>query len=191
MIKIAVTPPDVDNSTEARDITAILDAGWDRVHLRHPRASDSDVRRVIDNVPEEYHRKLVLHDNFNLLAEYNLAGVHLNHRNPAPPVRYTGSVSRSCHSIEELMTQPASMAYVTLSPIFDSISKPGYKAAFTVDELSRVSSLTDVKVIALGGVTPDKIGLLERYGFAGYAVLGRLPWGKDPDTMRLILNEYR
>ena len=63
-----------------------------------------------------------------------------------------------------------------LSPIFDSISKQGYAAAFTKEELADASrrGVIDERVIALGGVTPKHLGELARIGFGGGAFLGHV-----------------
>ena len=76
----------------------------------------------------KYLRRIVVHDLFQLCLDYDLAGVHLNRRNPsvppfvaADPDRYT--VSASCHSIAEAAEKKADAAYIFLSPIFGSISR--------------------------------------------------------------------
>lgn len=190
MIRIAITPEATGDRREAREITAVLDAGWDRVHLRHPGASLVDVRRIIDDVPVEYHRRLVLHGHFDLLYDYNLGGVHLNSRCPVAPSHFRGMVSRSCHTLSEIAMQ-SGMNYVTLCPVFDSISKAGYRSPFSPEDLSRVGSLGSTPVIALGGVTPERLPEIVKYGFSGYAVLGSLPWGKGRNEIVSILEKYK
>ena len=66
--------------------------------------------------------------------------------------------------------------YVFLSPVFDSISKAGYKAGFSMEELQEASSrgIIDEKVVALGGVTFDSIPYLKRLGFGGAAMIGSI-----------------
>lgn len=61
-----------------------------------------------------------------------------------------------------------------LSPIFDSVSKQGYTSAFTDNVLKQASKdgIIDNKVVALGGVTPDKINYLRQLNFGGAAMLG-------------------
>lgn len=170
---IAVTPEEpVEN--EGRKITALLRDGWYRVHLRHPNASRREVRAIIESIPQELHRRIVLHGHFDLTAEFNLGGLHLNHRCPVAPSFYNGPLSRSCHSVNEVM-QSDGMVYVTLSPVFDSISKQGYKSTFTPEELRRLDE-TPVPVIALGGVSDERIPQLQEYNFKGYAMLGAIDW---------------
>ena len=86
------------------------------------------------------------------------------------------SLSRSCHSLEEIRDNLAVCDYLFLSPIFDSISKQSYGAAFDRKELEQAAArqLLQGKVYALGGVCAENIGTLLQIGFHGAAVLGDL-----------------
>ena len=64
------------------------------------------------------------------------------------------------------------MDYVFLSPIFDSISKQGYKGVFSENVLRNAEGIIDAKVIALGGVTFSAIPWLQSLNFGGAAFLG-------------------
>lgn len=146
----------------------------DFIHIRKPGASKEDVESLIRSIPREYHSRLVLHDHHCLALKYKLHGVHLNSRNPLPPEGWTGSVSRSCHSLEEVCEWKERCAYVSLSPIFDSISKEGYHSAFSLEQLKEAHSngIIDGKVMALGGVTFSKVDELLNIGFGGVMILG-------------------
>lgn len=183
MIRIAITPEHLDDeSREALAARVLLESGWDKVHLRHPGTSRTDIRRLIEAIPQEFHNRLVLHGHFDLCNDFNLGGLHLNHRCPAPPTLYRGSLSRSCHSVEELR-QCTGLAYATLSPIFDSISKQGYGSRFSDADLAQLSEIT-TPVIALGGVTAEQVPVLRRYNFKGFAMLGAIPWNEPADHVR-------
>ena len=130
----------------------------DFIHIRKPNAN-----------------RLVLHDYHELAQQYHLHGVHLNSRNPEPPQGWQGAVSISCHSIDELAERRKEpFAYMSLSPIFDSISKQGYRATFTTEELLKAheQGIIDERVMALGGVTFDKISEIKQMGFGGAMILG-------------------
>ena len=170
---IAITP-EQPVADEGCKIEALLRAGWYRVHLRHPDASRVEMRDLIESVSQRYHDRLVLHGHFDLTCDFNLGGLHLNHRCPAAPALYSGPLSRSCHSIDEI-AEADSMSYVTLSPIFDSISKSGYQAAFTPDTLSSLDKC-EIPVIALRGISPEHFPMLDCYRFSGHAMLGAIPW---------------
>ena len=87
------------------------------------------------------------------------------------------ALSASLHSWEEIKeVGGAGLTYVFMSPVFNSISKPGYAA--TPGLLRRPAGPFPCKVIGLGGVDKDSIGELIREGWDGAAVLGWI-W-KDP-----------
>lgn len=177
--KIAITPPDTFVE-EVSFINTILDAGWDYVHLRHPHAPLTEMRRIIESVPRYNHCRLKLHGHFELINEFHLGGLHLNRRYPTPPANYTGKLSRSCHTIDETI-EIDRYEYVTLSPICDSISKAGYKSDFTTENLTTIPK---DKIIALGGITPERLDYVTQYPFVGIAVLGYLFNAKDTTELK-------
>ncbi len=179
MIRIAVTLPQIGPG-EPRFVREILERGWDYVHLRHPGATLAEMRRLIEAVPQECHGRLRLHGHFELTNEFNLGGLHLNGRCPLAPRLYAGKLSRSCHSIEETRRFPET-EYVTLSPIFDSISKAGYKGAFSQEQLKGLRARDHV--VALGGICPQRIPRLAPYPFYGVALSGYLFSADDADTL--------
>ena len=172
--RIAFTPVEIADH-EAEMIVRVLDADWDMVHLRHPAASLADMRRLIEAIPQRYHSRLRLHGHFALASEFNLGGLHLNSRCPMPPAFYTGPLSRTCHTVDDVIASRG-YDYVTLSPIFPSISKPGYGECtnFTASDLEQIDKMRHTSVIALGGVTPATLPQLAMMPFQGFATLGYL-----------------
>lgn len=175
-----ITSPDAV-SDEASKIDRLLDMGVKYVHIRKPGSSLREVKDLIENISYRNRRKLRLHGHFELLNEMNLAGVHLNRRNPEAPYNAL-NVSASIHSVEEFR-KAREFEYLTLSPVFDSISKSGYGAKFDLNKFDKASMPGNI--VALGGVTPDKFLLLRDKGFSGAALLGYI-WNNDFDT---ALNE--
>lgn len=167
---------------EADFIDKLFNHGLDRLHLRKPGADIGECRRLLDGISREWLPQIVVHDNFGLCREYGLGGVHLNGRNPMAPPNHEGSVSRSCHSLEEISRYKGECDYLTLSPIFNSISKQGYMAAFGPGQLAaaRDSGLIDRRVMALGGVTLENIPRVKELGFGGVAILGDV-WQRMAD----------
>ena len=174
---IAITREVVEIDESCR-ICNLIDAGFDYVHIRKPALQKNEMQQFIESIPTRYYNRLKLHDHFDLADKYDLAGIHLNSRNRTAPIGFQKHVSKSCHSIEELRDIDR-FEYVFLSPIFDSISKQGYKAQFSKNELENSSNLISEKVMALGGVADKHIPYLQKIGFGGCALLGYLPWTDD------------
>lgn len=171
-MRIVVTRPDFFPG-EAEAIVGMLNCGADRVHVRKPGASTAHIARLLDRIPPAYRKQLSLHDGFGLAVEYGIGGLHLNSRNPEAPRDFPGLLSRSCHSADEL-ARHADLDYLFLSPIFPSISKPGYGSPGLLGQFASLSDkeTTLPPVVALGGVRPRHASALAERGFAGVAMLG-------------------
>lgn len=170
---ILITPPNFFIE-EDKILTSLFEEGLDILHLRKPQTAPMYSERLLSLIPEQYHKQIVTHDHFYLKEEFNLLGIHLNHRNPNIPLNYQGHVSCSCHSLEEVKQNKPHFNYVFMSPIFDSISKKNYLSNFSEKELKQASKegIIDKKVIALGGISAENIQTIKKYGFGGVAVLG-------------------
>jgi thiamine-phosphate pyrophosphorylase len=174
-MKLIVITTENSIEGEAALLNRLFERGMDVLHLRKPSASEGELRKLLSQIDRKFHNRIVLHDRFALTGSFRLKGVHLNSRQPVRPQTPVASLSRSCHSLEEL-EDIGGFDYVFLSPIFDSISKAGYTQAFTKEELleAKAGGLINDKVIALGGVRTDNIPAAKGYGFGGVAVLGAL-----------------
>jgi thiamine-phosphate pyrophosphorylase len=171
---IVITSPQFIGG-EASYITSMLQKGIDLVHLRKPESSPCDCAKLLDAIPEELHRRIVIHYHHCLCEDYHLGGIHISpyHMSQTLP-RYGGAISRSCHSIDEIASFKSSYDYLFLSPIFNSISKQGYHGAFSALQLQEAQQkgIIDNKVIALGGITANNLSIVKQLGFGGAALLG-------------------
>lgn len=173
MLRIAITLPEAIDG-EVAIIRRLLVEGFDIVHLRKPEAGVEYCRQLLELLTPAERANIVIHDYYTLYEEYALRGVHLNRNIRSYPNGYRGSRTRSCHSLAEVVMYKDECDYLLLSPIFDSISKRGYGSAFSHDELRQAADegIIDGRVVALGGVTPDKTPYLEALCFGGVAMSG-------------------
>ena len=170
---ITITSPEF-LSGEAIFIDKLFSQGLDLLHIRKPDAPLEAYKRFLLQIPKQWYSRIVLHEHFALAEEFGLHGIHLNRRCSQVPDSFHRSISCSCHTLEEVKKQKDSKDYVFLSPIFDSISKVGYHAAFSPTSLKHaaIESIIDEKVIALGGITANNISLVKEWHFGGVAFLG-------------------
>lgn len=180
-------------SGEGYVITRLFEEGMEHLHIRKPGCEANEIIGLVDDIPSTYHKRIVLHDCFDLTADYAIGGIHLNSRNLHIPTGFKGSISRSCHTLLEVQ-ESKRFDYVFLSPIFDSISKQGYGSGFSMELLEYASSkgIINERVIALGGMNATTIPQIGRLNFGGAAVLGAL-WGNDPseNELNLIIEQYK
>ncbi|MDO4171537.1 MAG: thiamine phosphate synthase [Prevotellaceae bacterium] len=161
-----------DEAQQAARLLMRGDAGL--LHIRKPQSCEEEVEALVIQLADEWRDRLVLHDYFHLAVRYGLHGVHLNSRNPLPPAGWHGSVSRSCHTLEEVRRYKTACTYVSLSPIFDSVSKQGYHSAFSREQIAAAvhDGTIDNKVYALGGVRFSMLEEVRAMGFGGAMILG-------------------
>lgn len=177
---------------EDKIITTLFEEGLDILHLRKPETPAMYSERLLTLIPEKYHKRIITHEHFYLQEEFKLMGIHLNARNPKEPHDYSGHISCTCHSLEEVRNKKHFYDYLFLSPIYDCITKAGVTSGFTAEELRQAgkSKIIDNKVMALGGITSDNILEAKDYGFGGAVVMGDL-WNKfnartDRDYLEII-----
>lgn len=70
--------------------------------------------------------------------------------------------------------------YVTLSPWWPSVSKPGHVPVLSRQGLAQACSGTNVPVLALGGVTPGRVGECLAAGARGVALAGAVWSAPEP-----------
>lgn len=109
------------------------------------------------------------------------AGVHLAAHQPSA-VTFHG---RSCHDASELRgAVSGGAAWVTLSPVAASMSKPGHGPALGIDGFRALApAAAGVPVYALGGIDVANAASFQRAGAHGVAVMGTVMRAADPATV--------
>ena len=135
--------------------------------------------RLLTLLPEDYYRKITVHDHFYLKQEYDLAGIHLDNPTDNLPDGYKGKFSRTCNDLSQLKEMKKKSQYVFLKNIFDCIEFKEEKSSFSLQqlELAAGNGLIDKKVYALGGMSLENIKIAKALGFGGVVICGDL-WNR-------------
>ena len=167
---------------EASLLNEMFEQGLTHFHLRKPGWTLTETSTLLKQIDSTYHNRIVLHDHYELQASFQLKGAHFNSRsddNWNGFVAYASSTSASFHSFEEVHQEGYEFDYVFLSPIFDSISKKGYKSAFDKQQLTAfLQQDYNTKVVALGGINISNLDACREMGFDGVALMGAI-WNND------------
>jgi len=129
---------------------------------------------------------LVVNDRADLAVALGADGVHRSADSlPVTALRRVVEVPKlvgvSCHGVEDVVAAAEQGAdFVTLSPIFETSSKPGYGPPLGVDAIEEAATLVDVPIFALGGVEPDAVADCLAYGAHGVAVMSGIMAADDP-----------
>ena len=178
---IAITLP-YQFEGEAEEIERLLDMGIDRIHIRKTGNNGrEETEELISNISENYYSRISLHYFPEIAVKYSTGGIHYSPKTGNEAIDWNGMRSASCHTLEEVI-EKAEYDYVLLSPIFDSISKEGYRSTFDIATLKHAAEkgIIGQRTYALGGIKPEHMPLIEEIGFGGAAILGGL-WGDAND----------
>ena len=161
-------------------LTSLLESGINALHLRKPRMTCRQIESILNRIPDYLHKRIILHDYPGLALKYG-CGFQFNSRN-LPQEGSFASRSFSCHSLNEIDDLSGQFDFLTLSPIFPSISKPGYEPSFN---FSQLDSKRLTKTVALGGVRIGSVERLMKLGFAGAAFMGEI-WNVPNGVERFL-----
>ena len=164
------------------------------VHIRKPESSEAEVERLLNRLKASGcdMSRLTTHYNEPLARKYGLGGVHLRGEELGKGAGAGLRRSLSTHSWKEVQQYAGRVDYLFISPLFDSISKPGYRSGLDPEETFFRLAHHDGRIVALGGVSADTITQVERLGFNGAAVLGAV-WSVDEGRIdvKKSLKNYR
>ena len=178
-MKLAIMPKSPFFVEEDKILSSLFDEGLDDLHLFKPGSSPMYSERLLTLLPEDYYRKITVHDHFYLKQEYDLAGIHLDNPTDNLPDGYKGKFSRTCTDLSQLKEMKKKSQYVFLKNIFDCIEFKEEKSSFSLQqlELAAGNGLIDKKVYALGGMSLENIKIAKALGFGGVVICGDL-WNR-------------
>ncbi len=122
--------------------------------------------------------RIVVNDRFDIALAAGADGVHLKSRSvPAerlrPHVPAEWIVGRSVHSLAEAqqLTAEPGLDYLVLGTVFPTRSKPG-QDPIGVEPLREAAATLPVPVLAIGGITAERMAEVAQSGAAGIAAIG-------------------
>ena len=178
-MKLAIMTKSTFFVEEDKILTTLFDEGMDNLHLFKPGSTPLYAERLLSLIPEDYYRKITVHDHFYLKNEYDLAGIHLDDLDTEIPNNYKGKIGRTCTDIQMLKEKKKKSSCVFLKNIFDCIEFSDEKKSFTQQQLEDAADkgLIDKHVYALGGMSLDNIRMAKTLGFGGVVICGDL-WSR-------------
>jgi thiamine-phosphate pyrophosphorylase len=176
-MRIVVISPEGSDPREVPALGGMLAAGLERYQVRKPSWGAGELEDWLLALPAAWRGALILHQHHELVPVLGLGGRHDRDADPAS----AGAESRSCHDLASLRRAMGSYPQVLFGPIFPSISKPGHGPAPDFPWLELKGILAGprpgpCRVLAVGGVTAERLGRCLEAGFDGAALKGAV-WG--------------
>ncbi|MEM7162465.1 MAG: thiamine phosphate synthase [Bacteroidota bacterium] len=178
-----ITHPDFYDG-EAEQINAMLKDGLGLIHIRKPKWTYDQIMSLLEEIHEFYHEHVVIHQMHDMGKEFGLAGVHLksterDRMNDEQLDEWLSQwkergckVSTAIHNMDEFDRFYSRFNLLTVSPVFESIMKPGYRSE--IDWLRILKDRELSKVMAIGGVSVDTIRHIAKLNFGACGAMGAI-----------------
>lgn len=190
-MKLKVISSPVEVPDESIIINRLFEAGLECFHVRKPGITVKTIRELISDISPDYYNRISLHQFHEMAKEFGIKRLHFTEQaragvsvsNLEDQVAGGYTLSTSIHELATLSGLNY-FSYTFYGPVFESLSKPGYKSH--VDDQFRLNKREDgnLEVIALGGIDVSNLKKAKAMNFDGVAVLGAI-WN-EPD--KAIIN---
>ena len=177
---------------------AILAGGARFLQLRvknRPTREFVEIARAVKRLTDAAGVQLIINDRVDIALLIDAAGVHVGQDDlPLKATRQLlGSqriVGFSTHNAAQLNAAAATglADYLAFGPIFPTRSKENPDPVQGLDNLGQIRTLTDLPLVAIGGITADHVRAVLASGADAVAVIGAIAGSPDPAaaTSRLL-----
>jgi thiamine-phosphate diphosphorylase len=162
-------------------VAAAAHAGVDLVHVRERDLEGAALMRLVERCVQAVRgsrTRVLVNDRVDVALVAGAHGVHLpGHGVPAPRVRLLTPrgflIGRSVHHATEAdrVVREGGVDYLVFGTVFPTSAKTGVQPA-GVEGLEAAVASVPVPVLAIGGVTLERVPQIARAGAAGVAAIG-------------------
>jgi thiamine-phosphate pyrophosphorylase len=173
-----------------------LEGGADLIQLRDKQASARaliGVARTLAGLCREHGARLVINDRVDVALACDAGGVHLGAedfpisraRELLGPNRLIGASARTPEEAVEAMWAGAD--YIGAGPVHGTTRKADAGAPIGLEGLAAIVLAVEIPVVAIGGVTLERVPEILAAGAHGIAVIQAVALAEDPvDAARLL-----
>jgi thiamine-phosphate pyrophosphorylase len=177
---------------------AAIAGGADLVQLRDKQATDEEIEPIARAMLQRCRARgalCLLNDRVGLAARLHADGAHVGAEDMAPaaargllgPQALLGATANDLSTALALAAAP--IDYLGVGPVFGTRSKARPAPTLGLEGLAAICRAVTVPVIAIGGITADRIAEVLAAGAHGIAVLGAVAHAPDPAAATAALRE--
>ena len=169
-------------------LETILEVGVKAIQLRE---KDLAVKELFDmavwmrELTSEYNALLFINDRIDVALSVQADGVHLgqNSLRISAARKIAGRkllIGVSTHSVEEALEAERDGAdFITLGPVYETLSKLQYGPPIGIDTLRNVKSRVSLPVYAIGGIKLERVVDVKEAGADGIALISGILAAKN------------
>ena len=158
----------------------LLDVGVSAIQLREKDLSDAEYIKLAEplcTLCHTYSAQLFINSRIEIAIDIGAAGLHLPGDSASvekviEETNHRFIIGSSVHTLTEAKQRETEGAdFITYSPIYPTLSKPGYGPVVGLGGLRNVTERVNIPVFALGGITPERVSECRDAGAYGVAVM--------------------
>ena len=183
----AITDLQAEDPQILKRIEGALRGGVDIVQLRSRHLSDRalfDLGKRIRVLTEQLKKLFIVNDRADLALAIDADGVHLGQEDLA--IKFARKMMRdkiigcSTHTLKQaLAAERAGADYIGFGPIFDTPTKPTYRAV-GLEPIGEVVNRIQIPVVCIGGIDPSNVKKVIGVGANRIAVVRAIFSAADP-----------
>ena len=161
-------------------VHGLLDVGVSAIQLREKDLSDAEYIKLAEplcKLCHTYSAQLFINSRIEIAMDIGADGLHLPGDSASieeviEETNHRFIIGSSVHTLTEANQRETEGAdFITYSPIYPTLSKPGYGPVVGLDGLRKVTKEVHIPVFALGGITPERVSECLDAGAYGVAVM--------------------
>lgn len=144
-----------------------------------------------------YHVPFIIDDRLELALDLQADGLHVGQSDqPWPKIEVAKQhgliTGLSCHTAQEILNshQQATLDYIGVGPIFPTNSKEDAKTPVGLAQLKAFVELSQLPVVAIGGISLKNCQQIAETGVAGAAVISAITQAKNIPQAVQTLNQF-
>jgi thiamine-phosphate pyrophosphorylase len=157
-----------------------ISAGVTYLQVRERDLETADLAAIVEDLvalARGSQTRVLVNDRLDIALACGAAGVHLrsDSASPAAVRKVVGPgfvIGASVHTLDEAVAAADSVDYLTVGTIWPSASKEFATAPLGTAGLAQIAKAVGVPVLAIGGVTRDRLAEVAAAGAAGAAAIG-------------------
>jgi thiamine-phosphate pyrophosphorylase len=179
--------------TRGRDLVAIvadcLAAGLPAVQVREKDLGAADLValcRQLRNPTQKAGALLIVNDRVDVALAAGADAVQRTHASlPIADIRAITDgrlrVGASVHSLDEArIAAEAGADWIVFGPVYDTLSKRAYGPPQGLDALGEIVRAVSLPVVAIGGITPERVQEVRAAGATGVAAISAILAAESP-----------
>ncbi len=160
-------------------VEAALMGGVKALQLREKDLPDDELIKLgiqLRTLTSNHEAKLIINSRADIAQKISADGVHLTETSPkANEIKNSFPdliIGASTHSLEKAhLAETQGADYITFSPIYETPSKTSYGPPQGLDTLRQVTQAVRLPVLALGGITLNRVPECMEQGAFGVALI--------------------